>query len=123
MKKPRWQEPNGGGCQWPRCRDEGSVHYSRGATKWIDPEDGVDLCDKHQAQMSEELFPAPVMPHEVGSQVWLAEMEDWPREQVWVRDWAVSGVGNIVVYVSDEPDTPLDDCQEIDLEMIEDETA
>lgn len=118
MNKPSWRPEVDDNCQWPRCRKIGTVHYTKGATKWITLEDGVWLCDEHQHTMSYEFFPGPGTPVEIGEQVWLAKTEDWPREQVWVRDW-ISMNGRVLVLVSDSNDTPLDDCQEVDSEMIE----
>lgn len=98
MKKPNWSEPNDDQCQWPRCRQEGTVHYSHGATKWIDPPEGVELCDAHQKQMSEALFPDPVGP-EVGAKLWLKATEDYPREEVEVLDWWYDG--EVIVQTAD----------------------
>lgn len=121
MNKPRWKQDLDGGCQWPRCRNDGETHFIHGSTKWIDLEEGVDLCDEHHAKMNEEIYPDLVCPVKVGSRVWIAEMEDWPREQVYVRDWFVahSCAGKILLLVSDDLKTELDDCEEIDLSMLE----
>lgn len=118
MNKPNWRPEVDDACQWPRCKSIGTVHYSKGATKWITPEFGVWLCDEHQRVMSEELFPGPGTPVEIGTQVWLAASEDWPREQVWVRDWIFID-SRVVILVGEDEDTPLDDCEEVDLEMVE----
>ncbi len=118
MKKPNWREEVDDNCQWPRCHEVGTVHYSRGSTEWITSYGGVWLCDAHQREMSRALFPDPVMPVEVGTQVWLKEFEDYPREQVWVRDWIWMNQ-MVLVLVSDNPKEDLDDCQAVDLEMIE----
>ena len=118
MNKPRWKDYDLGWCQWPRCKEDGGVHYVLGATKWIDIEEGVSLCSEHDKMMGQELFPDPVCPVKVGDRVWLAEMEDYPREQVYVRDWFLGG-SKILLLVSDDRDTPHDDCEEVDLDMIE----
>ena len=118
MNKPTWRDAHGGYCQWPYCVETGEAHYEYKATEWIDKRAGVDLCDEHQAEMTKALgSPEPVGP-KIGERVWLAAMEDWPREQVYVRDWLFLD-GRVVVLVSDDPDEELDDCQEADLEMIE----
>ena len=121
MNKPRWQDVRDDLCQWPRCRCEGEIHYTQEATKWIDREDGVWLCEEHVNKMTKELFPEPLPGVKMGSLVWIAAMEDWPREQVYVRDWFLVGA-KISLLVSDDMECELDDCQEIDLEMLEENT-
>ncbi len=117
MNKPNWRDSHGGYCQWPYCAEIGEVHYEYRATEWIDKRSGVDLCDEHVSEMILELGFTPVGP-KIGEQVWLSAFEDYPREQVYVRDWLLFD-GRVVVLVSDSNDTPLDDCEEVDLEMIE----
>jgi len=120
MRKPNWNEADENGtCQWPKCNLESTMHFTQGSLSWIDRDPGVDLCDKHQEVLFEESFPAPDPKVEVGQRVWLAAMEDFPREQVYVRDWSVGPEGTILVYVSDDPKCPVDDCEEVDLEMLE----
>ena len=113
MRKPNWTEPRGSACQWPRCKLDGEVKFSHGATKWIDREDGVHLCDDHHATMSAELFPDPVGP-EVGSTVTLKATDDYPAEKVVVLDWWENlGVKLLVDDGSGTPaEVPYSECEE-----------
>lgn len=122
MNKPRWQEERGDLCQWPRCNVEGGAHYQHKATKWIDPEDGVWLCDEHLRAMSEALWPELELPFELGTKIHLAAFEDYPREAVYAVDWYVQG-GEIQLLVGDSPETSPDDCQEVALSMVEEGRA
>jgi len=122
MNKPRWQEARDDLCQWPRCNAEGGAHYSHKATKWIDPEDGVWLCDAHQREMSEALWPEQTIPFELHTLIHIAAFEDYPREAVYANDWYIGGEG-IVLLVGESPETNPDDCQEVPLYMIEEAQA
>jgi len=110
VKQPRWREADGYICQWPRCKDEGTTHYTLGSTKWIVPEEGVDLCDRHTKEMHSALFPDPVGP-EVGTKLWLRATEDYPREQVEVLDWWYTSEVIVLTSEGEVPYTEFE-CEE-----------
>lgn len=118
MNKPRWQVERGDLCQWPRCNKEGGAHYALGATKWIDVDDGVWLCDGHLREMGEALWPELKLPFELHTLIHIAAFEDYPREAVYANDWYVNGEG-IILLVGDTPETNPEDCQEVPLRLIE----
>ena len=49
-----YQEREGAGCSFPKCRAEFEIRFLQGATA-LNPEHPIQLCDKHHTVFSEEL--------------------------------------------------------------------